>query len=105
MTQHPTPKQELDTLAGQTTGSYLVETEASYHLIDLDARTVTRTRIGERGFEPSHLRRDGSEINLVDVDASVGSGMILILDLRGDGIPTVRLSTDVVRIRRLIAPD
>jgi hypothetical protein len=104
MTEAADHGMELHTLRGVTSGSYLVETEASWHLVDLDAGTILRTPIGAPGFDPNHLRHDGAEIRLLSITAKLGAGMIQILDLRGDGTPTLRLSTDVIRIRRLGSP-
>lgn len=79
------------------------------YLLDLDARRVTRVPdagIGNPGGRPpsvtSSLRRDYEPVLLMElVSCEVGVPMQLLLDVRRDGIPTLRTSTCVRDLRKL----
>ena len=47
-------------LDGKSTGSILIETRASWHLVDLDDRTITRIPVGTRGLTPPTFVRTNS---------------------------------------------
>ncbi len=93
-------------LDGITTGVYRVTTiSGSDYLLDLDRDRMMRTpAMRMDGFNP--LRRDGEWERLVAfARARVGSGMILIVDLKWrDVFLTTRRSTEIVSIEP-IRPD
>lgn len=83
------------------TGRFELETESgSRYLIELaDARTLTRIPSDGPG---SGLRRDEDAIAIVDAGAvEVGRSAVFWLDLRRDGVITVRQTTPVRSVRRL----
>jgi hypothetical protein len=84
-------------------GVYLVSTlSGSHYMLDFDRMTVQRTPDPDDEDEEKNLRKDGDELHLFGVtEIAVGSGMVLLLDVRGDGIPTRRWTTWVTRIERL----
>jgi hypothetical protein len=64
------------------------------YLIDPEAATVVRL-VDHAGA----LRRDGEAIRLLETPhPQVGEAMVLLLDLRRDGVVTVRMTTPVVNI-------
>lgn len=86
-------------------GTWLIQTEMSAYLIDRDAATLQRLPGQGAGMDPDlpgeawveSLRKDGESIPLLDVDVCVvGERAILLIDVRGDGVPTSR-HTSVVR--------
>lgn len=92
-----------------TEGRFAVHTESSTHLVDLDARTITRvpdTGMGA-GDRPgmvitAQLRRDHETLPLRELLVmQVGAPLVAVLDLRGDGIPTLRQTTLVREIQPL----
>jgi len=71
----------------------IVTTQNSVYIFDTDERTVTRYPAGDA------LRRDGEPIPVIAATVPViGQAWSLILDLRGDGIPTRRRTSDVLAI-------
>ncbi|TQL60973.1 hypothetical protein FB474_2376 [Oryzihumus leptocrescens] len=89
-----------------TAGRWRVRTETAVYDIDLDAAWICRhpaneQRGGAHDARVAALRLDDTPIPLVTVhQCQLGAPMILVLDLRGDGILTVRLSTEVLTIER-----
>jgi hypothetical protein len=86
-----------------------VLTQTALYELDLD-RHVARRHPGTAGAlatqeappEAASLRRDHAPIPLLGVlFCRLGAPMILMLDARGDGIATVRVSTPVRHIRPL----
>ncbi len=81
----------------------MVTTQTSRHLIDLDARTVTRidgagTPVADARFTVSALRRDRDSVQLLRVlRCEVGYPMELLLRVRDDAV-TARRTTPVVAI-------
>lgn len=64
------------------------------YLIDNEAMTATRLI-----DHPGRLRRDGEAIRLLQtVSPVVGESMVMLLDLRRDGVTTVRTTSPVVKI-------
>jgi hypothetical protein len=73
--------------------------------------------IAEEGFAAAGLRRDAEwlpiiELGWIDADNSgqgtgirVGADLVMVLNLRGDGIPTVRRTTPVRSITLLRGSD
>lgn len=90
-------------------GRWQVTTETSTYVIDLDAQTCIRVPdagLGSlHGLPPAQnaaLRRDHEPVCLASVTAAVvGTPLILLLDVRGDGVLTLRRSTCVRQIRPL----
>lgn len=102
--------QEALVLAGP--GRWLVSTESSSYLLELDesgSGTVVR-HVGEgqgpapeaEGLPPAFavgLRRDGEPIPVLWADVPViGRPWTLQIDIRGDGVPTIRRTTFVRQV-------
>lgn len=96
----------VDRLAPDATGRWEVFTETSAYLLDLDAAVVTRVPGAGAGqvmgrVPTASLRRDREGLPLIRFDgAVVGQTMALVIDVRGDGVPTLRQTTVVVLIRQ-----
>jgi len=94
-------------LVDESDGQWLVETETSSYLFDFDDRTVTRypgvgAGASEGELPVSYLRRDGEQVRLLELArCTVGERLIAVLDVRRDGVVTVRESTFVVTITRV----
>lgn len=73
-----------------------VETRSgTVYEIDPQERTVRRVNIGSEGA----FRRDGEAITYTAMtEVNVGQRIGMLLDLRGDGVTTVRVTTPVVSI-------
>lgn len=94
-------------------GRWVVTTETSRYFLDLDSHEVMRHpggghtgRVGRSIGPPSiaTLRGDGDVVALRSVaHCRVGESLVLYLDLRGDGVVTIRQSTQVTAIEA-IAP-
>lgn len=70
-----------------------VETANSTYEIDEEAGTVTRVPM------TGDLRRDAEAIPLIALgDVVIGESMRMVLNLRGDGIHTYRVTSAVLRI-------
>lgn len=84
-------------------GCWRVVTQTSAHLVDLDARTVTRvegagTPTAGAGFTVSALRRDREITPLLElVCCEVGCEMEMLLQIRDD-CSTLRRTTEIVAI-------
>jgi hypothetical protein len=80
----------VDTEAGR----WMVTTESgSQHVVDLDARTITRVT------QANGLRKDGDAVPLIELlHCIVGETGIWVLDIRADGVETVRRTTLVKSI-------
>lgn len=96
---HPGTGSQPATLV-RSTGRWVVRTRSSAYLVDLDAALAAR-------FPGTHapadvlvadLRRDGDDVPLLALVATVGEPMCLVLAIRDDGVPTVRRTTTVVAI-------
>jgi len=87
--------EDREELTDQDDGAWVLHTENSRQLLDLDARTVTR--LPQAPGLLSDLRRDGQDVPLLKVvHCRRGDSAAFILDLRADGVVTLR-STSVVR--------
>lgn len=103
-------KQEL---RNDDVGCYLVTTATgSRYVLDLTARTVSRHMAAaapivdylEAGF--SQLRRDGETLELLMLEScTVGASARYWIQVRHDHIPTLRITSPVVRIEALKTPD
>lgn len=88
-------------------GRYAVATEsASSYLLDVGPESSTLNRapagvpIGD--YESAALRKDGETVPLLAiVRLELGHPAVFLIDVRGDGIPTVRGTTPVIVIERL----
>lgn len=95
------------TLDDQSQGVWVVDTESSRYLLDLDSRTIVRSpkiTQPETDLVPpvAALRLDHDTIALITlIRCRVGGPMILILDVRKDGIRTKRQTTNVTSIQPL----
>lgn len=91
--------EERERLTDSDTGRWLMSTETSRYVIDLDARTITRSP-GD-GEDALDLRRDDEVVPLLRLNSCErGASAVLLLDVRGDGVATLRMTTPVRRITR-----
>lgn len=99
-------------LNDETTGSYAVRTESgTLYAIHMDPpRQVVR--LAKDGnptqrynqMPAAELRRDGEAIKLISIiELQVGRRGLMLIDVRLDGIPTLRDTTQVRSISRLHA--
>jgi hypothetical protein len=92
-----------------TVGRWQVTTETSVYLLDLDAKRVTRVPDAGAGPPPglspapvASLRRDHESVPLLGlIKCAVGEPMRLLIDIRGDGVSTLRTTTIVRHLREL----
>jgi hypothetical protein len=95
------------------TGVWQVSTETSVYLLDLDARRVTRVPDAGAGPPPgltalpiSSLRGDHQSVPLLElISCAMRRPMRMLIDLRRDGICTLRTTTVVRQLRELTADD
>lgn len=95
-------------------GRWVVTTQTSRYFLDLDSHQVMRHpgggSKGRHGWDsgpPSAalLRGDGDVLPLRSVArCRVGESLVLFLDLRGDGVVTIRQSTQVIAIEAVTPP-
>lgn len=92
---------ERDEITNAPTGRWRVITEGSTYLVDLDNRTVSRApRQGTVGVT-GDLRRDGNPIPLLELAlCRRAEQAVMMLDIRGDGVATLRVTSLVARITR-----
>lgn len=83
-----------------TSGVVLVLTASgSRYRFDLAARTVRRIRDTSSGLPSFELRRDEEDIPVLDLGpVDIGRPLVMVLDLRHDGTPTVRTTNEVVAV-------
>jgi hypothetical protein len=99
----------MQELRNEDAGRYLVTTATgSHYVLDLIARTVRRQMAAstpvvdylDAGF--SRLRRDGESLELLMLEScSVGASARFWIQCRDDHIPTLRMTSPVVRIDAL----
>lgn len=84
-------------------GAWLVTTlSGTSYVIDFGNGTALRRPDPNDEDDEKTLRRDDEARPLLGCGPiAIGSDMVLILDIRGDGIPTRRWTTPVIRIERL----
>jgi hypothetical protein len=100
-------------MATPKTGRWQVTTETSVYLLDLAARQLIRVPDAGTGnpdgpppIAISSLRRDHEPVALLRVlHCELGAPMQLVLDIRRDGIPTLRATTCVRDLRELDTAD
>lgn len=97
----PHVAEDRDELTNTSTGRWRVTTEGSAYLVDLDDRTVLRApgqgSVGVTG----DLRRDGDPVPLVELAlCRRAEQAVMMLDVRGDGVVTLRVTSLVARITR-----
>jgi hypothetical protein len=112
MTDHLPPRSQL---TDADTGRWVVTTLTSRYLVDLDLRQITRHpgggnpgRFGWDSGPPTvaALRHDDDTVPLHSVaHCHLGESLVVFLDLRGDGVVTIRQSTQVVAIEAAPADD
>jgi hypothetical protein len=99
-----------DTRENAMTGKWRVTTETSVHLIDYDNMMVTRLP-GEGGPAVPHLppptvsdlRKDAEALPLLEVpEPVVGERLPLYVQIRDDGVPTIRLTTYVQAVEKVV---
>lgn len=91
------------------TGKWQVTTETSLYLVDLDAHLVTRVPDAGAGTSPglspvaiASLRRDHEPVTLIElIECQLHRPLRMLLDVRRDGVPTLRVSTHVRDLREL----
>jgi len=103
---------DLDQITDDMDGAYRVRSSSgTLYRIDLDSTPRSIVRLAEDlpptdGYShltPSELRKDGDEITLIRiVQLTVGQRGEMWLDIRGDGILTLRDTTPIVAISRLV---
>lgn len=82
-------------------GSWVVTTESgTMYLLDLDRDVVIRSP-RESGSDIAHMRRDGDELPLLELfqEPAVGGPLMMLLDLLGNGVATIRVTSDIVDIK------
>lgn len=90
-----------------TDGEWEVVTETSTYIVDVEGMTATRLAGGAGSLDgvrvPRYvLRRDGTPVPLLAVPAPVvGRPCDLLLDVRGDGIGTLRRTSLVCHVTQL----
>lgn len=94
----------------QSAGRWLVSTASgTRYFLDLDELSACRIPDADNAvddFFSVEMRRDGEVLPLLGLaDVHVGLPMVLLLDVRGDGIPTIRQTTVVTGIERVVASD
>lgn len=91
------------------TGRWQVTTETSVYLVDLDAELVTRVPDAGAGTSPglvpaaiASLRRDYEPVVLLElINCELDGPLRMLLDIRRDGVPTLRVSTHVRELLEL----
>jgi hypothetical protein len=104
----PSPSEPPRTeLTDRDAGRWVVSTRTSRYFLDLDSHQVMRhpggrpARAGSDtgGSSIANLRSDGDVVRLRSVAlCRVGESLVLYLDLRGDGVVTIRQTTPVTAI-------
>jgi hypothetical protein len=91
-------------------GLFVVLTETSRYVVNFDERWVRRCAGDGVGPDPqektppllAQLRRDGDTIELLGMDLmEVGLPMVMYLNLRRDGVVTMRRTTNVMKITQI----
>ncbi|MDQ0259547.1 hypothetical protein [Sinomonas atrocyanea] len=89
-------------------GQYVVVTEsASVYILDIggpESSTLNRMPAGGPvgDYDAAVLRRDGETVPLLGIlRLEMGLPAVFLIDVRGDGVPTVRGTTPVAGIERL----
>lgn len=92
----------VDSLPKDATGTYVVRTKTSCYLLDLDERKAVRCpgRKAIDEWDVAQLRKDGTDVTLVDWSVKVGERMLLLLHGVADDpeVYTQRRTTPVVSI-------
>ncbi len=71
----------------------------SRYRFDLAARTVRRIRDTSSGLPSFELRRDEEDIAVLDLGPmQIGRPLVMVLDVRRDGTPTVRTTNEVIAV-------
>jgi hypothetical protein len=88
---------DVERISEADRGTWLItSTNASRYVVDLDERTLTRFRGAGRSGETAELRLDGKAVPLLRLTrCRVGVPMHILIDVRGDGIVTERVTSDV----------
>ncbi|WP_156133828.1 hypothetical protein [Pseudarthrobacter phenanthrenivorans] len=102
---------DLHQITDGMSGCFAVRTSSgTLYSIDLDSTPRKIVRLAEdrpptedyADLSVSKLRKDGTEIPLLAIGRlTVGEPAQLVLDVRGDGVVTVRETTPVLSIRQL----
>lgn len=77
----------------------IIKTESG-SIYEYDVEGKTLFRLPTEDVKPwTELRRDKEKIEVIEAaDIEVGQSAIFILNLRGDGIPTVRMTSLVTEV-------
>ena len=91
-------------------GVFMVLTETSKYVVNFNESWIRRCAGEGIGPDPAEerapvlaqLRRDGDTIELLDMRVmEVGQPMVMFLDIRRDGIETLRRTTNVMKITQI----
>lgn len=95
--QHVT--ENSDRLVDHDTGRWLLTTQNAWYLLDLDERTSSRAPLHAGAV--FQLRRDRRALPLLRVvHCRRGASGVLLVDIRNDGVPTLRATTPIRWITR-----
>lgn len=93
---------------GELTG-LIVTTESGSYIIDLEKETAIRTPrkdVDPREVYTADLRRDNEEVKIIALKTlQYGEPMVMILDIRQDGVETLRTTTKVQEITEIYESD
>lgn len=92
-----------------TVGRWQVTTETSVYLLDLNAKRVTRVPDAGAGPPPglspapiASLRRDNESVPLLElITCAIDEPMRMLIDIRRDGVGTLRTTTVVRQLCEL----
>lgn len=97
--------EQQDVQVGET-GVWAVSTETATYIVNLDEKTLQRTPAQDapEGTSVSQLRKDTKAVPLLQLEKCVvGEPMTALIDVRGDGVSTVRRTTIVQQVAELAA--
>ena len=92
-------------LRGTEAGTWRIRTASASYEVDFGTSRLVRLPDDPSGdVDPAALRRDCEQVPLLGVVlCRVGEPFVCLLDVRGDGVPTLRRSTPVQEITHLHA--
>jgi hypothetical protein len=91
----------MSDLTDTSTGLWYLQTEHSYYILDIDARTVRRLP----GLDANGLRKDDEILSLLELGKpQVGYSLTMMVQVRDDEI-TFRVTTAVISYGQLRRED